>query len=88
MKVVCEEKETAMPEPIRNDYRVGQRFLIRRANRDNMIPRATGEIIAIYPHHVMVRVTAGDATYLQSYLPFDLQGVRMLQERKGAGKSV
>ena len=88
MKVVCEEKETAMPEPIRNDYRVGQCFLIRRANKDNMIPRATGEIIAIYPHHVLVRVTAGFAVYLQSYLPFDLQGVRMLQERKGAGKPV
>lgn len=88
MKVVCEEKVTAMPEPIRNDYRIGQRFLIRRANRDNMIPRATGEIIAIYPYHVLVRVTAEFAVYLQSYLPFDLQGVRMLQERKGAGKPV
>lgn len=70
--------EKVHPVPVtRNDYQIGQRFLIRRANKDNMIPRATGEIIAIYPHHVLVRVTAGNAVYLQSYLPFNLRNVKM-----------
>lgn len=70
--------EKVYPLPVtRNDYQIGQRFLIRRANKDNMIPRATGEIIAIYPHHALVRVTAGFAVYLQSYLPFDLRNVKL-----------